>query len=56
MEKIGILTDTASDLSLELYEKNNIERMPFYVTINGKEYLSGKDITVEELFQYAKKK
>ena len=55
MEKIGILTDTASDLSLELYEKNNIERMPFYVTINGKEYLSGKDITVEELFQYAKK-
>lgn len=55
MGKIGILTDTASDLTNELYEKNNIERLPFYVTINGKEYLSGRDITVQELFEYSKK-
>ena len=53
--KIGIITDTASDLTKEMYEKLNIERIPFYVEINGKSYQSGKDITVDELFEFSKK-
>jgi len=55
MSKIGIIADTACDLTKELITKNNIEIIPFYVNVNGKEYLSGKDITVEELFKYAEK-
>ncbi len=55
MSKIGIIADTACDLTKELIIKNNIELIPFYVNVNGKEYLSGKDITVEELFKYAEK-
>ena len=54
MGKIGIIADTACDLTNELCIKNNIERIPFYVNINGKEYLSGKDISVEELFKFSR--
>ena len=54
MNKIGIIADTACDLTKELLEKNNIKTIPFYVNINGKEYLSGRDISVEELFKYSK--
>ena len=54
MGKIGIIADTACDLTNELCEKHNIERIPFYVNVNGKEYLSGKDITVEELFKFSR--
>ena len=53
--KIGIITDTASDLTNEMYQNLNIERIPFYVEINGKTYQSGKDITVDELFVVSKK-
>ena len=54
MGKIGIIADTACDLTNELCEKHNIERIPFYVNVNGKEYLSGRDITVEELFKFSR--
>lgn len=54
MVKIGIIADTACDLTNELCEKHNIERIPFYVNVNGKEYLSGRDITVEELFKFSR--
>ena len=53
--KIGIITDTASDLASEMYQNLNIEQIPFFVEINGKSYQSGKDITVDELFAISKK-
>ena len=53
--KIGIITDTASDLSKEMYQENDVECIPFFVEVNGKSYQSGKDITVDELFEVAKK-
>lgn len=53
--KIGIITDTASDLSKEMYQQNDVECIPFFVEVNGKSYQSGKDITVDELFAVAKK-
>ena len=51
--KIGIVTDTASDLTNEIYEEKNIELIPYYVNIDGTDYLSGRDIEVKELFDYA---
>lgn len=53
--KIGIITDTASDLSDEMYQNLNIELIPYYVEVNGKNYQSGKDITVDELFEISKR-
>ena len=47
--KIGIITDTASDLASEMYQNLNIEQIPFFVEINGKSYQSGKDITVDSI-------
>ncbi|MDD3171686.1 MAG: DegV family protein [Bacilli bacterium] len=51
MKKVCILTDCTSDLNKELYEKNNIVVLPLYVTIGGKTYSDGVDITTEEIYQ-----
>lgn len=53
--EIGIITDTASDLTQEMYQKYDVTCVPFFVEVNGKSYQSGKDITVEQLFDIAKK-
>ena len=53
--KIGIITDSASDLTDEMYKKLNIEVIPFYVEVNGKSFRSGVDISVEELFAISRK-
>ena len=52
---IGILSDTASDLTKEMYEAHDVACVPFFVEVNGKSFQSGKDITVDELFEVAKK-
>lgn len=52
-QKIGIITDSASDLTSELYREKNIEVIPYYVNLDGIEYNSSKDITVKELFEYS---
>ena len=52
---IGIISDTACDLSEQLIKENNIELIPYYVNIDGKEYCSGKDITVKQMFDIADK-
>jgi len=54
MKKICILTDCTADLTKELYEKNNIEVLPLYVTIGGKTYSDGIDITTEEMYEKVK--
>lgn len=51
MPKIGIISDSTCDLTLELREKHNIEVIPLLVTIGGKTYKDGEDITTKELFK-----
>ncbi|MGD9886611.1 MAG: DegV family protein [Bacilli bacterium] len=48
---VKIITDCTSDLTKELYEKHDIEVVPLYVTIGGKTYQDGVDISTEELYQ-----
>lgn len=47
---IRISCDTTADLSDELYEKYNIARLPIYISLAGKEYRDGVDMTADELF------
>ena len=50
---VKIITDSTSDLTNELLEKYNIERLPLYIHLGEKEYKDGVDITVEELFKWS---
>lgn len=50
MKKIGIITDSTSDLTKEMYQKYEIEVLPLYVILQGKTYADGIDITMEELY------
>ena len=52
---IGIISDTACDLSEQLIKDNNIELIPYYVNVDGKEYRSGTEITVKQMFELADK-
>ncbi len=52
---IGIISDTACDLSKELLSEFNIELIPYYVNVDGKEYRSGDEITVQQMFDLANK-
>lgn len=51
MNRVGIITDSTSDLTKEMYEKYNIEVLPLYVILNGKTYQDGVDITMEEMYK-----
>lgn len=51
MQKIAILTDSASDLTPELLEEYNIHSAPFRIIYSDKEYEDGVTITPEELFK-----
>jgi len=48
---VKIITDCTSDLSTEMYQQLDIEVIPLYVTIGGKTYQDGVDLTMEELYQ-----
>lgn len=50
MAKIGIITDSTCDLTKEILEANNIEKLPLYVSIGGRTYQDGVDITTKELY------
>ena len=39
MNKIKIITDSSSDLQPEYLKENDIELMPYSITINDKTYL-----------------
>ena len=47
---IKIITDSSADLPSEVIEKYNIKVVPLTVTIEGRDYLEGKDITPAEFF------
>ncbi len=48
--KIGIVTDSTSDLPVYLVEENNIQVVPTILILEGKEYADGIGITREEFY------
>jgi DegV family protein with EDD domain len=48
--KIGFVTDSTSDIPAALAEQYGIEIVPAMVSINGKDYLDGLDISREEFY------
>jgi DegV family protein with EDD domain len=48
--KIGFVSDSTSDIPAALAEQYGIEIVPAMVSINGKEYLDGLDISREEFY------
>ena len=51
MEKIALLTDSASDLTKDIIEKYNIKIAPFRIIYTDKEYEDSIDITPEEVYE-----
>jgi DegV family protein with EDD domain len=49
--KIGIVTDSTSDIPAYLVEQHEIAVVPSILVIEGKEYIDGKDITREEFYE-----
>lgn len=50
MQKIAILTDSASDLNITLLEKHNIKYLPFRIIYSDKEYEDVIEISPEEVY------
>ena len=48
--KLGIVTDSTSDLPVYLVEENNIQVVPTILILEGKEYADGIGITREEFY------
>jgi len=48
--KIGIVTDSTSDLPTYLVEEHNIQVVPTILILEGREYADGIDITREEFY------
>lgn len=51
MEKIALLTDSASDISMELLQKNNIKLLPFKIIYKDKEYDDRIEITPQMMYE-----
>jgi DegV family protein with EDD domain len=51
---VQIIMDSASDISKERAEENNIMILPVPVQIDGKEYLSGEDLFPTEFYELLK--
>ncbi len=51
MEKIALITDSASDFNSELIKKYNIHVLPFKIIFSDKEYKDGVDITPSMLYE-----
>ena len=50
MSKIGFLTDSSSDIPVELAEKYGIEVVGFPINLDGKEYLERRDMTNQQFY------
>lgn len=53
--KVAICSDSSLDLSKELIEKNNIFVIPFGISLGDDQYLDGKDVTPEKIFDFVDK-
>jgi DegV family protein with EDD domain len=49
--KIGIVTDSTSDLPGSIIEQHDLEVVPCILVMDGKEYVDGIDITREEFYR-----
>jgi len=49
--KIGIVTDSPSDIPADIVERYRIEVVPAILVIEGKEYVDGVDISREEFYR-----
>ena len=54
MEKIALIADSASDISVELLEKNKIKLLPFKVIYSDREYEDRIDITPQMMYEHLK--
>lgn len=54
MEKIALITDSASDISIELLEKNKIKMLPFKIIYSDGEYEDRIDITPQMMYERLK--
>ncbi len=48
---VNIITDSTADLGSALISQHNIEVIPLYVTIQGKSYKDGIEISIADLFK-----
>ncbi|MCL4530529.1 MAG: DegV family protein, partial [Chloroflexi bacterium] len=48
--KLGIITDSTSDLPKHLIEQHEIEVVPTILILDGKEYADGEGISREEFY------
>lgn len=55
MDKIRIITDTASDISIEEAKESDIELLPITITVNGKAYRELFDLSKEEFWNILEK-
>lgn len=51
MDKIALITDSASDLNIDFAIKNNIKILPFKIIFSDREYDDGIDITPQMLYE-----
>lgn len=54
MEKIALMTDSASDISVELLEENNIKLLPFKIIYSDKEYEDRIEISPQMMYERLK--
>ena len=50
MEKIAVVVDSGSDVNENLAKGLDIFSLPLRISIDGKEYTDGIDITAQEVF------
>lgn len=55
MEKIALITDSASDVSASFAKENNIKVIPFKIIFSDREYNDGIDLTPEMLYSFLPK-
>ncbi|MBD7912381.1 MULTISPECIES: DegV family protein [Clostridium] len=51
MEKIALITDSASDVSLDFVKENNIKVVPFKIIFSDREYNDAIELTSEMLYE-----
>jgi DegV family protein with EDD domain len=54
MENIAVVTDTTSDIPIQLVNKHKIRVVPLFVGFDGKLYLEGKEITSSRVYEKQK--
>lgn len=50
MEKIALITDSASDITKDIVTKYNVQVLPFKIIYSDREYNDGVDIHSKEVY------